>query len=464
MIIKGNTVGTTMPRTDWNQTDPRKADYLKGKDDLANLIKEAKTTASEAQGDIDSHIASKNNPHGTTAEQVGARPNTWLPTIAEIGAAPSGYGLGSGTYTQDFNTCLANGWYYGNASTANGADGFTTNCSCFVIARNASQVVQYMFYPWSGLVLQRWTQDGGTTWHEEWVNPPLEKGVEYRTTERIQGKAVYKRTSDWGRIEYRLDGETIWHSYISNGIFVTADITAAGWYKIGTVNTRGILSAAITRLNIGGNFNSSSPYSAVVEISSGYGWSKAVTTLATGGGNSGMSKIATVNSNSKVDIYGYYTNNNRNTVSIVVDASTEAGFVSANLEAAPSFNESSANSVASTLKAGYVSREILWENSSPTSIFAGQTVTLKDSWEKYDSIGFQCNKGYGEMLAQAGQMCYVAWYFANDNGSVVVTHRFAEVVSGGIKISDVQTLTTGSYSTQNDRITPLRIYGIKGVN
>ena len=29
MKIKGNTVGTTMPRSDWAQTDPKKADYIK---------------------------------------------------------------------------------------------------------------------------------------------------------------------------------------------------------------------------------------------------------------------------------------------------------------------------------------------------------------------------------------------------------------------------------------------------
>lgn len=28
MIIKGNTVGTPMPRPNWNQTDPKKADYI----------------------------------------------------------------------------------------------------------------------------------------------------------------------------------------------------------------------------------------------------------------------------------------------------------------------------------------------------------------------------------------------------------------------------------------------------
>ena len=32
--IRGNTVGTSMPRPDWNQTDPTKADYIKNKPDL----------------------------------------------------------------------------------------------------------------------------------------------------------------------------------------------------------------------------------------------------------------------------------------------------------------------------------------------------------------------------------------------------------------------------------------------
>ena len=35
MKIIGNTVGTTMPRTDFTQTDPKKADYLKGRDLIA---------------------------------------------------------------------------------------------------------------------------------------------------------------------------------------------------------------------------------------------------------------------------------------------------------------------------------------------------------------------------------------------------------------------------------------------
>lgn len=45
----------------------------------------------------------------------------------------------------------------------------------------------------------------------EWLDPPMVSGEEYRTTERIGDKAVYKRNN--GIIEYRLDGETEWKPY-----------------------------------------------------------------------------------------------------------------------------------------------------------------------------------------------------------------------------------------------------------
>lgn len=35
--IRGNTVGTSMPRPDWNQNDPTKADYILNKPDLGNI-------------------------------------------------------------------------------------------------------------------------------------------------------------------------------------------------------------------------------------------------------------------------------------------------------------------------------------------------------------------------------------------------------------------------------------------
>lgn len=71
MIIKGNTVGTTMPRTDWNQTDPEKGDYLKGREVLTATIEETQSTAEQALSTAYSHINDNENPHRVTAEQIG---------------------------------------------------------------------------------------------------------------------------------------------------------------------------------------------------------------------------------------------------------------------------------------------------------------------------------------------------------------------------------------------------------
>ena len=81
MKIRGNTVGTTMPRANWDQTDPKKADYIKGKEAVDSAIKKAQETA-------DNHSKNEENPHGVTAEQVGARPADWMPTASDVGARP----------------------------------------------------------------------------------------------------------------------------------------------------------------------------------------------------------------------------------------------------------------------------------------------------------------------------------------------------------------------------------------
>ena len=86
MIIRGNTVGTTMPRANWNQDDPKKADYVVGKEAVDAAIQKAQETADGAKAAVNTHGNSKANPHGVTAAQVGARPDTWMPTAAEVGA------------------------------------------------------------------------------------------------------------------------------------------------------------------------------------------------------------------------------------------------------------------------------------------------------------------------------------------------------------------------------------------
>lgn len=41
------------------------------------------------QNNLNTHASNTNNPHNVTAEQVGARPNTWTPNAAEVGAVPT---------------------------------------------------------------------------------------------------------------------------------------------------------------------------------------------------------------------------------------------------------------------------------------------------------------------------------------------------------------------------------------
>ena len=50
---------------------------------------EAIAAARKASEDsVNDHASNKNNPHGVTAIQVGARPNTWMPTADDVGARP----------------------------------------------------------------------------------------------------------------------------------------------------------------------------------------------------------------------------------------------------------------------------------------------------------------------------------------------------------------------------------------
>lgn len=73
MIIRGNTVGTTMPRTNYEQTNPKKADYLKGKDVLDQKIEEAKKAGTDAQtAASNAHTAANNANSAAVKAQTTA--------------------------------------------------------------------------------------------------------------------------------------------------------------------------------------------------------------------------------------------------------------------------------------------------------------------------------------------------------------------------------------------------------
>ena len=167
----------------------------------ARLVKEYFAPVTDA---FTAHTGNKSNPHGVTAAQVGARDNTWLPTIAEIGAAPSGYGLG--TYaqmldnTRDLNNPLPTGLYRWSSSVPVNAPSPIGYAVMLHIARTDGDSIQKVWHlgTHSGVQLscERYLSDNKGEW--EWTNPPMQLGVEYRTTERWQGKPVYTMLVDVG--------------------------------------------------------------------------------------------------------------------------------------------------------------------------------------------------------------------------------------------------------------------------
>ena len=64
---------------------------------------------------LDAHTSSRDNPHGVTAQQVGARPNTWVPSAADVG-------LGNVDNTADGSKSVN---YANTAGNANALNGFS---------------------------------------------------------------------------------------------------------------------------------------------------------------------------------------------------------------------------------------------------------------------------------------------------------------------------------------------------
>lgn len=128
--------------------------------------------------------------------------DTWNEYYPMVGAAPAGYGLGvaGAKYTSDINTCVHNGWYYTNTATLNIPHVYFEEASVFVMGRTSQYIAQQLTSIYTNSIMMRYTSDGGVTWVEEWVNPPMVTGTEYRTTERWNGKPVYKQTISLGKL------------------------------------------------------------------------------------------------------------------------------------------------------------------------------------------------------------------------------------------------------------------------
>lgn len=106
--------------------------------------------------------------------------------------APAGYGLGdiNGKVVTNANEATRNGWYTIHNGGSN-LPGTSYGGSIHVKSYSTGNIIQHLYYTGHGGGECRRICTDGTWGQWEYVTPPAYAGVEYRTTERWNGKVVY---------------------------------------------------------------------------------------------------------------------------------------------------------------------------------------------------------------------------------------------------------------------------------
>lgn len=198
-----------------------------------NYLMEQVNNAQIAAEELDAHVSNMNH------ESVGAAP-----------AGKGGFGevltTISATTESAFQTAV-NAIIAGMENYTSrrviatiGFLGDTSDFECVITRRTASNVLVRLYnLQLNNIVVEKLYTPTG--WQAlEWVNPPLAADVEYRTTERISGKAVFKKVVN-GVLLYHLYGETEWKPYRT-----TLGAAPAGYYEsVVTVTTENELESAL---------------------------------------------------------------------------------------------------------------------------------------------------------------------------------------------------------------------------
>ena len=127
-----------------------------------------------------------------------------------VNAAPGGYGLGdiagvaiSSTVEEGLNTATQNGWYYfGGTGDIENRPSLIPDSGygyLLVSSRDQQTKLQVFMSEVNNYIAVRKLEAG--VWQPwEYVNPPMQLGVEYRTTERYLGKPVYCKLVNFGAL------------------------------------------------------------------------------------------------------------------------------------------------------------------------------------------------------------------------------------------------------------------------
>lgn len=138
-------------------------------------------------------------------DRVEATPGSGAITAGDIGAAPGGYGLGGDIIAiSDANEAKRPGWYAISSSTLNIPEVSSAFNYSFIRVDCGNrpdvfirQTIVSPYQIWRNCEVTRVLHLG--TWYPwEWANPPMQLGVEYRSTERYNGKPVYAKAVNFG--------------------------------------------------------------------------------------------------------------------------------------------------------------------------------------------------------------------------------------------------------------------------
>ncbi len=119
---------------------------------------------------------------------------------AETNFAPNGFGLGTtATYVDNPNNIAATGFYICTLPEIS-----NLNVVGYHLTRNNDNSYAYQrfagFYSLTEFVVVERAKTEGKWQAWEYVNPPMAENVEYRTTERYNGKPVYKKLVNFGAL------------------------------------------------------------------------------------------------------------------------------------------------------------------------------------------------------------------------------------------------------------------------
>ena len=185
------------------------SDYPNQEEGLTSGEMKAKfdEAAVKLQGYINNSVVPAVNDKLSASELSGAVADTVEQTLGsitpdKIGAAPAGFGLGETVKWIYAPETLADYIHSGFYSWSSGvSDAPFSAGSMIVIKRSAGYAFQVAFrddIKKTEMAVRKLT---ASTWGEwEWINPPMETGVEYRTTEKYNGKPVYMKLVDFGAL------------------------------------------------------------------------------------------------------------------------------------------------------------------------------------------------------------------------------------------------------------------------